>query len=117
MVPHLPGRADEALPALAPNAPTQESPSEDAEGSEPCADADDRTGSADAWFAEPPEGFHNELTGFGRLFLLLEGWVTPATLAFLAGEAPATPPGGPADGHAAEARTTLRMQLLPALTD
>lgn len=109
------GRADEALPALAPCGPSGSGPpggppgddggAARAHDADPGPDADSEDGAdSGAWLAEPPEGWHNDLSAFGRLFALLDGWVTGATADFLAGAAAAPPPEAAGDGLAAEAR-------------
>lgn len=92
--------AEAALPALAPDAPGQAEPEAASQGPAETKGA----GEDPAWLAEPPEGFYSELSSFGRLFSLVDGWVTAGTLAFLAGEPPEPAPGSAGDGLAAEAR-------------
>ena len=103
--------AEEALPALAPGASSQAEPEATSEGA---ADADGAGGDA-AWLAEPPEGFHSELSSFGHLFSLVDGWVTTNSLAFLAGEAPEPASSSAGDSLAAEARR-LPAARLPCLS-
>ncbi|KAK9820849.1 hypothetical protein WJX81_008335 [Elliptochloris bilobata] len=103
-------KLDEALPALAPNANSQASPEampEDAAGgSEAAGD-----GKGSSWLAEPPEGFHNEPSSFGRLFVLVDGWVTASTLAFLAGEPHELPRSSAGNGLTVEVRRALERLL------
>ena len=97
--------AEEALPALAPHAPGQ---AEAEAASQGPAEANG-AGEDPAWLDEPPEEFYSELSSFGRLFSVVDSWVTSNTLAFLAGEPPEPAPGSAGDRLAAEAR---RLSLL-----
>lgn len=106
----FPNPAGEALPALAPDATGSAEPEAASQGPAYANGA----GEDPAWLADPPEEFHSELSSFGRLFSLVDGWVTASTLAFLAGEPPEPAPGSVGDGLAAEARR-LPAGCLPCL--